>query len=123
MNQSGFEIIKCNLRKARENAQVQLAAGFGFAIHRLRKWRDFCQPITKQSTAKPKQTQLTRETHLKSPIDISYYIERNIINQLKRAHSRRYDLHVTTVLESTWIHTSLSSTNKWRIYYKGEAHV
>ena len=58
MNQSEIEVITCNRRQARENARVQLAISFGFGSHWLRKWREFCQPITGRSKAKPKQTQI-----------------------------------------------------------------
>ena len=35
---------------------------FGFASHWLRKWREFRQPITEQSKAKPKQTLFSGDT-------------------------------------------------------------
>ena len=54
--------LNLNLRQARENACIQpaLHVGFSFASHWLRKWREFCQPITERS--KPKQTQITFDT-------------------------------------------------------------
>ena len=67
MNQSEFKVITCNGRQARENAPVQLVIGFGFASHWLRKCREFCQPITEQSKAKPKET-ITFETQLKTAV-------------------------------------------------------
>ena len=66
VNQSEFEVITCNRRQARENARVQPAIGFGFASHWLRKWREFCQPITEQSKAKPKQMRICFDTQLKT---------------------------------------------------------
>ena len=56
MSQSEFEAITSNRRQARENARVQVTIGFGFALHWLKKWREFCWPITERSNAKPKQT-------------------------------------------------------------------
>ena len=58
MSQSEYEAIARHRRKARENARVQVAIGFGF--HWLKKWREFCWPITERGNAKPKQTQLLR---------------------------------------------------------------
>ena len=55
MSQSEFEAITCDQCEAWENARVQVAIGFGIAFHWLRKWREFCWPITQQSNAKPKQ--------------------------------------------------------------------
>ena len=60
--------MQINRRQARENARVQLAIGFGFASHWLRKWREFCQPITERSKAKPKQTRITFDTQLKTAL-------------------------------------------------------
>ena len=51
INQSEFEVIICNRRQAWENERVQLAIGFGFASHWLRKRPKFCQPITEWSKA------------------------------------------------------------------------
>ena len=51
MSQSELEAITCNRHKARENARVQVAIGFGFASHWLKKWREFCWPITERSKA------------------------------------------------------------------------
>ena len=56
MNQSEFEVITCNRRQARENARVQLAIGFAFASHWLRKWREFWQPITQPRSQGPLST-------------------------------------------------------------------
>ena len=57
----------------RENECMQLAIGFGFASHWLRKWREFCQPITEQSKAKPKQMQIiiTFDTQLKTTLNVT----------------------------------------------------
>ena len=44
-----------NRRQARENACDQDMIGFGFTSYWLRKWREFYQPITERSDAKPKQ--------------------------------------------------------------------
>ena len=64
VNQSEFEVIACNRRQGRENTRVQLA--IGFASYWLRKWREFCQPITEQSKEKPNQTRVTSDTLLKT---------------------------------------------------------
>ena len=55
MNQSEFEANACNRRQARENACERGTIGFGFDSHWLKKWREFCEPITERSKAKPKQ--------------------------------------------------------------------
>ena len=55
MNQSEFEANTCNQRQARENACGENTIGFGFTSYWLRKWREFYQPITERSNAKPKQ--------------------------------------------------------------------
>ena len=54
MNQSEFKANTCNRRQVRENACDQDTIVLAF--HWLRKWRELCQPITKPSKAKPKQT-------------------------------------------------------------------
>lgn len=46
----------CNRRQAWENTCKQVTIGFGFGSHLLKKWRDFCQPITDRSNAKLMQT-------------------------------------------------------------------
>ena len=43
-------------RQARENACERGTIRFNFASHQLKKWREFCQPITERSKAKLKQT-------------------------------------------------------------------
>ena len=55
MNQSEFEANACNRRQARENTCDHVMIGFGLVSHWLKKWREFCQPITPRSKAKPKQ--------------------------------------------------------------------
>ena len=54
MCQSEYKIT-CTWRQARENARAQVAFGFGLAFHWLKKWREFCWPITERSKVKPKQ--------------------------------------------------------------------
>ena len=68
VHQSEFEVITCNRRQARENARVQVAIGFGFVSHWLRKWHDFFRPITGQSKAKPKQARITFDTQVKTAL-------------------------------------------------------
>ena len=53
MNQSEFKANTCNRHQARENACERDAIGFN--SHWLREWREFYQPITARSNAKPKQ--------------------------------------------------------------------
>ena len=55
MNQSEFKANSCNRRQARENACERGTIGFGFTSYWLREWREFCQPITERSNAKPKE--------------------------------------------------------------------
>ena len=54
IHQSEFEANTCNRHQRRQNA-----CKHGFASHWERKWREFCQPITERSNAKPKQTRIT----------------------------------------------------------------
>ena len=58
MDQSELEANTCNLnrRQARKNECERGTIGFGFASHWLRKWHEFCEPITERSKAKLKQT-------------------------------------------------------------------
>ncbi len=42
--------------------------GFGFTSDWLRKWREIFEPITKRSNAKPKQTQFTFDTQVKTAL-------------------------------------------------------
>ena len=65
MSQSEYETITCSWGKARENARVQAVIGIAFASHLLKKWCEFCWPITKQSNVKPKRTQFAFDTQLK----------------------------------------------------------
>ena len=55
MNQSEFKANSCNRRQAQENACERGTIGFGFTSHWFRKWREFYQPITERSNAKPKE--------------------------------------------------------------------
>ena len=55
MNQSEFKANTYNRRQARENTCERGTIGFGFTSYSLRKWREFCLPITARSNAKPKQ--------------------------------------------------------------------
>ena len=68
MNQSEFEANTCNRRQVRENACEQGTIGFGFTSYWLRKWREFYQPITERSNAKPKQKHITFDTQLKTAL-------------------------------------------------------
>ena len=54
MNQSEIEANTCNRHQRRQNA-----CEHGFASHWLRKWREFCQPITERCKTKLKQTRIT----------------------------------------------------------------
>ena len=55
MNQSEFKANTCDKRQARKNTCKRGTIGFGFTSYWLRKWREFYQPITERSYAKPKQ--------------------------------------------------------------------
>ncbi len=46
----------------------RVTIGFGFSSDWLRKWREIFKPITKHSNAKPKQTQLTFDTQVKTAL-------------------------------------------------------
>ena len=50
---------------------VQDMVGYGFASHWLRKWREFFQPITERSEAKPKQTRITLDAQLQKNDQLS----------------------------------------------------
>ena len=58
----------CNRHQARENACERDTIGFGFNSHWLRKWREFYQPITARSNARPKQNAITFDTQLKTAL-------------------------------------------------------
>ena len=49
MSQSEFEAITCDRRKARENARVQVAIGFGIVSRWLRKWCEISAGQSKRS--------------------------------------------------------------------------
>jgi len=66
MNQSKLEANTHNRRQARENACKQVAIGFGFTSDWSRNWREIFEPIRERSKAKPKQTQITFDTHLET---------------------------------------------------------
>ena len=55
MNQSEFEANAHVTGSKRENTCDHIMIGFGLVSHWLRKWREFCLPITERSKAKPKQ--------------------------------------------------------------------
>ena len=48
MNQSKFEVIACNVLKARQKSRVQGAIEFGFPSHWLINWGEIFKPITKR---------------------------------------------------------------------------
>lgn len=54
MNLSEFKVIRCSRHQAWENVRGQPEIGFGVASYWLRKWGEFCQPITEWSKGKPK---------------------------------------------------------------------
>ncbi len=68
MNQSKLEANTCSRHEARENVRERVMIGFGFSSDWLRKWRKIFEPITKRSNAKPKQTQLTFDTQVKTAL-------------------------------------------------------
>ena len=53
---SEFKANTCDWRQARENESGESTIGFGLDSHWLRKWCNFCQPITERRNAKPNQT-------------------------------------------------------------------
>ena len=55
MSQSEIKADTCNWRQAREKTCDRGTIGFGLTSYWLRKWREFYQPITARSNAKPKQ--------------------------------------------------------------------
>ncbi len=68
MNQSKLEANTCGWHEARENVREQVMIGFGFTPDWMRRWREIFKPITKRSNAKPKQTQLTFDTQVKTAL-------------------------------------------------------
>ena len=56
---------RLNPPQARENAGNQVTIGFSFASDWLREWREFFEPITERSEAKPMQSLITFDTRLK----------------------------------------------------------
>ena len=55
-------------RLARENVRKRVTIDFGFTSDWLKKWREFFQPITKRSDAKPKQPRITFDTQVKTAL-------------------------------------------------------
>lgn len=55
---------KGSLLEARENASDQVGNGLSFAFDELRWWFEFSGPITEQRKAKPKEPEITSDTHL-----------------------------------------------------------
>ena len=53
---------RCHRRQARENTCERVTIGFGLSSDWLRKWHEFCQPITGRGKTKPKQTRITFDT-------------------------------------------------------------
>ena len=48
----------------------RVTIGFGFTSGWLRKWREFFQPITERSNAKPKQMRITFDTQVKTALSL-----------------------------------------------------
>ncbi len=80
MNQSKLEANTCNRHEARENVRERVTIGFGFTSDWLRKWREIFKPITKCSNSKPKQTQFTFDTQVKTALS---HQRLNIITVIK----------------------------------------
>ena len=55
-------VRRCHRRQARENTCERVTIGFGLSSDWLRKWHEFCQPITGRGKTKPKQTRITFDT-------------------------------------------------------------
>ncbi len=72
---------KCSRHEARENVRARVTIGFGFTSDWLRKWREIFKPITKRSNSKPKQTQLTFDTQVKTAL--SRDITKHIVQEKK----------------------------------------
>ncbi len=68
MNQSKLEANTRSRCEARENVRERVTIGFGFSSDWLRKWREIYKPITGRSYAKPKQTQFTFDTQVKTAL-------------------------------------------------------
>ncbi len=68
MNQSKLEANTCSWHEARENVRERVMIGFGCTLDWLRKWREILKPITKRSNVKPKQTQFTFDTQVKTAL-------------------------------------------------------
>ena len=58
------------LHKAHENLREQVTIGFGFTCDWLRKWREIFKSITERCNAKPKETQITFDTHVKIALSL-----------------------------------------------------
>ncbi len=66
VNQSKLEANTCNRHEARENVRERVT--IGFSSDWLRKWREILKPITERSNSKPKQTQFTFDTQVKTAL-------------------------------------------------------
>ena len=72
MNQSDLKANACNRRiKVRENACERGTIGFGFGFHWLRKWCEFCQPITERKKKNRSKCVITFDTQLKTALEHS----------------------------------------------------
>lgn len=70
---------KGSLLEARENASDQVGNGLSFAFDELRWWFEFSRPITEQRKAKPKEPEITSDTHLKTA-----EVRENVGSQVER---------------------------------------
>ena len=86
MNQAEFQVITCNILKARENSHVQGTIGFVFASHWLKKWRDILKPIAKRSNS---NRIFTLDSHLKTALSSHQERKeiRSICKEKKASHS------------------------------------
>ena len=92
MNQSEFKANTCNWRQAREETCERGTIGFGFTSYWLKKWREFYQPITARSNAKPKQK----------------------CNYFRHSIENRSNLRQTTEM-TTWLCLSLMSRSPFTV--------
>ena len=96
MNQSTLELTTWSRRKAREKAYKQVAIAFLIACE-SGKWRKISKPITKRSSAKPKQIRITFDT-VKSNL-MAYYLSVRLLQVRAGAEPRNLAVGDPEVVE------------------------
>ncbi len=71
-----LEANTCSWHEARENVRERVAIGFGFTPEWPRKWREILNQSLSILNAKPKQTQSTFDTQVKTALIHVRFLQR-----------------------------------------------